>query len=177
MHRTLTNIRRGACVLASLLASAQLLPSAALACEGAGTETQKIVIKEIESGEGERPTGKKECRKNPEGTKIAYKVLGEWCEFEIKNENLNEEVEVRSIAWNLPKTGECWEKCLASDKPATGAECKELETKLKPKGANACYEKMFYVAEPKVETPANYDIITKSTGGAAGTAELLQLAK
>lgn len=38
MHRMLTTIRRAACVLASLLVSAQLLPSAALACEGGGAE-------------------------------------------------------------------------------------------------------------------------------------------
>jgi hypothetical protein len=148
----------------------------AFACEGVGEESEaKISIKAIESGKGGMASGTGKCPENAK-KEVTYKNLTEWCEYEVKNENIRaEEVEVRSENISLPKTGECWEKCLNPVAPGAGAECKENMTKLARNGK--CYRKLEYITEPAKETEASSDVIVKATGGATGSAELKQLAK
>jgi hypothetical protein len=169
----MTNKRLAACVLAVALSVAQLLPGIALACEGGGTEAQLIVIKPF--AEGEVGGLKVPCHENavPE---VEYQAPTKFCEFEVKNENMTEEVTIRGEETNLPIGSECAEKACLGFTPVEGGrtQCVVNMTKLAALGG-ACYSRIEYKNKPGKSRKAGFDVITKSSGGATGSAEVPQL--
>jgi hypothetical protein len=167
MHCSLTNLKRVARVLASLLISAQLLPSLALGCEGVA-EVQKLSIKPIESGTGGVASGKGSCPKvllKP--TVVLFKNLTEWCEYEVKNENAVEKVILEPKPGIVPK-GECEfaneEYCIGflNKVPVGKNECKK-GTVLPVGIGNQCYVRVEYEKKPSKGGKEPTSLIIKSS--------------
>jgi hypothetical protein len=164
----LTNLRRAACVLASLLVAAQLLPSIALACEGGGA-----TLTPFESSEGKH--GK--CPKENIAGEPVFKNLKEWCEYEIHN-GTNEELEVQEVGMLEANPGckfEGTQLCVEIvTKAAQKPECQTLKNLL---AGNSCFDRTEYTHEPAVEEEMKFLVKLKAKGGAVTRLEAKQKAR
>jgi hypothetical protein len=171
MIRYLASARRIAIFIVALLLSAQLAPTAALACEGAAEE-QKITLKPVEWGkEGEAK--KEKCPEKEEAAEklVHFTVVGQWCEYEVKNENAKEKVTLETVALepNTPKECEFAgpKFCLTQEKPGAGKWC-AVGVTLTPKvaGEEKCSTRLLYINKPGKIERMKWIVETKSENGA-----------
>jgi hypothetical protein len=171
MIRYLASVRRVAVFIVGFLLSAQLAPSAALACEGA-TEEQKISVTPHEWSTGGACAMKENAKKE---NLVHFNVEGQWCEYEIENKNLNEAVEIKRETLNSPNP-ECVFagaiRCTRFIKPK-GTECKVT---LILKKTEKCFDTIEYQMKPK-NTPQepSFEVETLSAGGGKTTVTAKQI--
>ena len=149
-------------VIVSLLLLALLVPGTALA------EGQKISLKNFKwSGGGTCP--------EKEG-KLYFSVTGQWCEVQLKNENLVEEISVEREEAKVTPECNFGEKvlCVATKVPLNKPECEEGKTKLKALGG-VCYNTLQYFKKPASKGEVTYRVETMSTGHVGAAVELSML--
>jgi hypothetical protein len=153
-------------------------PALEVRAEGAA-EPQKISIKPIEWGEG--ANAKKE--KCPEkGGKVEFTKIGQWCEYEVKNENAKEKVEIETEVFGTKPECEGFAGgalCIDVRVPtANNPEC-NIKVKLAPKGG-PCYRTVEYMNKPKppaVESETYLRIETKSENNGVANSKVFQRVK
>jgi hypothetical protein len=171
MIRFFVNMRQVAVFVASLLLSAQLVPSVALACEGTAEE-QRISLTPIESGERNRPSGTRTCENARR--EVVFTIVEQWCEYEVKNNNAREEVTVEVLEAGYERGGECERLlCLGTLVPIRRPLCEAGRTRLVI--TRECYISVEYLRKPRARERALFRVRTRSTGNqtAEPTARLI----
>jgi hypothetical protein len=136
--------------LSLCVALASIGPGIAIACEGG--EPQVISVKPIVwSGGGECPI--KEAR-------VHFTIVGQWCEYAIKNENLVEKVNVQltELGFELGCFGGGG-NCVGITPAGKAPEC---EKGLKLAVAGECYDRLEYLKKPAAKSTVSFAVETHS---------------
>ncbi len=151
--------------LGSCLALAYTGPGIAIACEGG--EAQTISLTPVEWGVHEVKGG--DCPENAGKTEVVFTAVTEWCEYEVKNETVNEAVIVRQAILEVPLP-ECefggGKYCLIYQ-PSYGAECEDGVTVLAKNGGK-CFVRLYYEKKPAGK-PKAATLRVKTMGQVSGT--------
>jgi hypothetical protein len=138
--------------LASCLALVSIGPSVAIACEGGG-ETQKVSLKPIAWGGGGACPEK-------EG-KVHFTVVGQWCEYEVKNGNAVETVTIEEgvLTFETACTFGGGVFCLSIKTSAKTPECKHG---LVLAVSGECYSALEYIKKPASKSETAFRVKTES---------------
>jgi hypothetical protein len=154
--------------LTSCLALASIGPGIAIACEGG--EAQTISLTPVESGTGKMVSGNNNCPENAGKTEVVFKAATEWCEYEVKNETVNEAVIIKQELIGQP--AECefggGKYCLINQTPKE-KECEEGVTVLVKNGGK-CFDRVEYEKKPVGKPKGTFRVTTKGqTSGIEAT--------